>query len=326
MGARARILRYKLRFVVIGLVLLAVGSVVLFCLLNLSFGNKSGAFERTSMKYELAPEVAADALERLDIDATDVRLELGMASNIRHLQIGMYGKDYKKQKVTVHIKGGRVSVAYPKNSAKAPKDLTLRIMIPQGSLRQVQIVGEQLPMHIERLRTDRLLIRNGEGDILMKEVNANRVEAAATEGDLRLEKNIISQLTLQSGYGTTTLRNNKTRLCVVAGEQGDVRLFAPNWQGQTIVQTNGGNITAVSRHTPWSLMIDAQTGGGSVHIDYDKARWKHPDIIEKGRDHWTGSVGNNPANALTLESGDGNITVAKRGRYTDTFSTDKDGQ
>lgn len=321
MGARAGIIRHKLRFVVIGLILLAVGSLVLFSLLNLSFGNKSGNFERTTMKYELVPELSADDIRALEIQATNIHLEVGMASNIHRVQIGMYGKDYTNQKVTVHIADGRMVVSYPSMAMKMPKDLTLRVMIPQTSLRQVLIKGEHLPVHLSQLRTDMLSLKNKRGALEFDEVNANSMDVFSERGNIRAEDNYVTQVHIQTNEGKTTLRNNKTKLCYLQSEQGDIQLYDGNWHGQIFADTLRGDITAVSRHRPWSLMVQAQSAGGDVRVLYDKGRWKRPNMIKSGKEQWIGSVGNNPANGLTLTSEEGHITVAQRGRYTDTFAS-----
>ncbi len=327
--ARLRIITHKLRFVFIGLLAVALLSLAAFLLLNWSLRDASGAFQRQSMAYAISPDVGSRDLNKLDIKATGMRVEIGMAGGINRLQVGLYGEGYVGQKPTIDINGGHVTVACErmhKQDSAAPDSkeadtsaLTLRVLIPEDSLRQVRVNAELgASTDIRHLRTDRLEVNNSHGHVRVCDVNANVLMLAARSSDVRAEDNRITHVTIAGDEQPMTLRNNHFKLMEVVNGSGDVFIYGPTVRGQNRVMTETGAITVVTKRLPWSLMIDAEASqNGDVRMNYHKRLWNHPDIIDADAHVWRGSVGNNPANSLELITADGHITIEKRGRYTD---------
>ncbi|MFP5527915.1 DUF4097 family beta strand repeat-containing protein [Peptococcus simiae] len=322
MDARARIILHKLRFVWIGLLVVALLALVAFIALNLSFNQSAGAFDKVKAPYQLEIPISSRDFDRLAIDAAGAKLELGMTSAIKKPTAYLYGESYTDEKVTADIKDGRVQVTcQSKEEGRTAKPLTLRILLPETDLRQVRISANQGGMTIDHLRTDDLAIQKGAGDIALKNINANSAKVESTDGPMRVEDNRISQFSLASDQGDLVLRNNKVQQLTVDNQTGDVFLYTPNFKGITDIQTFSGHITAISKRLPWSLLVEATADSqGDVQVNYAKRYWKKPDISEKSKQAWKGAVGDNPRNILRLKTEDGHITLDQRSRYTDTQS------
>lgn len=322
MDARLRIMRHKFRYLWMGFMALAILCLLAFLLLNVSFKNASGAFDRQSMDYMVTPDISAQDIERVEVDTSGIPVEIGMASNINKAHIGLYGEDYNNEKVVVDVAGDRMVIHYPEKKQKdKTKELTMRIMIPQDSLRELSIKGEQLDLIMDDMRADSVQISCSDGALSLKNINANEMRVDAGDASIRAENNYITQLLLHGGEKDVILRNNKNKLLETFTENGDVFLYGPTWRGQYRVMTTTGHITAVSRRLPWSLMISAKAlGSGDVTVNYDRRFWKKPNVIEENMRTWHGSVGNNPSNALEFITEDGHITIQERGRYTDVKS------
>lgn len=321
MDARLRIMRHKMRFLLIGFAALAVVSLLAFVLLNWSFKNASGAFDRQSMAYSISPEIGPKEIERIEVDSPGIPVEIGMASNINTLKVGLYGEGYVDQKVRVDVAGDRVVIHYPHEERHKSKtqNLTMRVMIPQDSLREVAVKGEQLKLNMDNLRADSVRVNCDSGNLRLMNINANTLDVEAGDANVRAEDNFVTRFLLIGGKKDVILRNNKNKLLEVFTDAGDVFLYGPTWRGQCRVLTSTGHITAVSKRLPWSLMISAQaTGTGDVRMNYDRRFWKKPQIIKADSNNWQGSVGNNPANSLEFITEDGHITIQERERYTDT--------
>ncbi len=319
MDARLRIMRHKFQFLWIGFAVLAIISLLAFLLLNASFRNASGAFDRQSMAYMVSPDIGAKDIERIEVDASNIPVEIGMASNINKLRVGLYGDGYVNQKVKVDVAGDRVVIHYPEKKQKRyTKDLTMRIMIPQDSLRELSIKSEKLNLNMDDMRADSVKINCSDGALRLMNINANEMLVEAGDASVRAEDNYVTQFVLLGGKKDVILRNNKNKLLETFTESGNVFLYGTTWRGQYRVMTSTGHITAVSKRLPWSLMISANAlGTGDVKMNYDRRFWKKPDIVEANAHTWRGSVGNNPSNAFDFVTEDGHITIQERERYTD---------
>lgn len=327
--ARLRIITHKLRFVFIGLLAMVLLSLAAFLLLNWSLRDATGGFAHQSMAYSVSPDVGSRDLDKLDIKASGMRVEVGMASGINRLEVGLYGEGYVGQKPTIDINGHHVTIncdRMHKHSSESTdtenemtSPLTMRVLIPEDSLRQVRVDASLgASTDIRHLRTDRLEVNNSHGHVRVCDVNANVLMLAARSSDVRAEDNRITHVTIAGDEQPMTLRNNHFKLMEVVSGSGDVFIYGPTVRGQNRVMTETGAITVVTKRLPWSLMIDAEARqNGDVHMNYHKHLWKNPDVIDADAHMWRGSVGNNPANSLELTTADGHITIEKRGRYTD---------
>lgn len=323
MDARIKILWRKTRWVWLGIVAAALLCLGVFLILNFSLKDAHGPFEGTHLPYSLEVPLTRSEFDQLNIEASDVRLEVAMANNINKLQIGLYGPAYDNQSVNVSVRDGTCEILYDAQPGDAADALTLRVLVPQNQLQAMQIRGDALDLDLSHMRSNQLVVENQTGSLAFNKVNANALKVETAHAPVRVENSFITQIALTNESGNTTLRQNDCRLVQADSQTGDVFIYNDTWRGQWQIASESGSITGVTKRLPYNVMIDAASEQGQVGVGYHTRYWKKPDLVQQNEQSYVGSTGNNPANALTLRTLNGTIMVEKRGRYTDIdpFST-----
>ena len=133
---RRLVLRQRLRqhlFVVAAVVCLLV-----FLVFNFSLNDRAGAFEVRHADQQVEIPVTRDGLTDLSIDASSVRLEIGMVSSLTKPQVILSGERYSDQLAKVDLEGTSCAIELQNNKLSGDVGgLTMQVLLPQGDYNSI---------------------------------------------------------------------------------------------------------------------------------------------------------------------------------------------
>ena len=284
MDARIKLLLKKTRPLQLLFVVAAVVCLLVFLVFNFSLNDRAGAFEVRHADQQVEIPVTRDGLTDLSIDASGVRLEIGMVSSLTKPQVILSGERYSDQLAKVDLEGTSCAIELQNNKLSGDVGgLTMQVLLPQGDYNSISVNGEWLDLHVE---------------------------------DLRIYDNQLGMLSVGGGESSVTFLENDIERADVETESGSIFCYDTRVKGQWNVQSLSGDITMLSKNLPYNLLI--QASGANVDIGYDSRYWK--DAVT-GTFSDTGlviaSAGNNPDKFIQATSLAGNVSIGQRERYSD---------
>lgn len=318
MRVKMRILFGKIRPYWPIVAVLALVSLLIFIVINLSFNDRNGAFENiTSPDYSLEIPTGRDALTHLSINASDVTLEVGISGNLSKPQVYLFGKGYSDQSVKADISGSECALEL-EGEASDPNKLTMRVLLPECDLREVSIKGDRLNLHTEGLRSDQVQADLGSGYGYFADIRANNVKVISDSASLRFSDNRIVSLQTELELGSVTLLDNTVKQVDIAVDKGNVFAYARRWNGLWHVTDGEGSIQALTQYRPYNIMISALADPyGSVEMNYSGRYWKHADISQDNDHAYVGAVGGAISKSMDFAVENGSVSIGKRERYSD---------
>ena len=317
MDERLRLLLKKTRRFQIAGVAVAVVCLLVFLVFNFTLNEHSGAFEHHNhVDSEVTVPLDRKGLENLEIEASDVKLEVGMVSNLSEPVVRLVGKGYTNQVAKVDLKGSRCSIEL-RGKQTDENTLTMQVLLPQCDLNSVKINGENLNLHVERLRSSYLQANLNGGYGYIADVKAHGMEIMANEMPLRFANNRATSVKVGSQFGSVTFMENTFKQVETVNDEGGIFVYDNRVKGNWQLANDNGDITMLSKNLPYNLLINAKAeGDGKVDLGYVKRFWKDADVVRMNAGQYYGSVGNNPNNMIECATVDGDINIGKRERYS----------
>lgn len=318
MRAKIRILFGKARPYWPIVAILAIVSLLIFIVIDLSFNDRNGAFDNiTRPDYSLEIPTGRNNLSHLSIEASDVTLELGISGNLSKPQVLLFGKGYADQSVKADISGG-TCVLKLEGDASEPEKLTMRVLLPESDLRDISISGDRLNLHTEGLRSDQINADLGSGYGYFADVRANSVKVNSQSASLRFSDNHIVSLQALLERGSVTLLDNALKQVDVTVDKGNVFAYSRRWNGLWHVTAGDGSIQALTQYLPYNIMISALADPhGSVEMQYNGRFWKHANVSEDDSHAYVGAVGGSINKSMDFSVENGSVSIGKRERYSD---------
>ncbi len=306
--------RYQLLFVALAVVCLLV-----FLVFNFSLNDRAGAFDVRQAKSQVEIPVTREGLTDLNIEASDVKLEVGMVSSLSKPQVILAGKGYSDQVAKVDLEGTKCTVSLQGSSPSDPEDLTMQVLLPQSDYASVIIYGSGLDLHVEDLRTGFLVTTVGNsGYAYFANIKADSMQVLNSGTPLRFYDNQATTLSVNGVSGSVTFLENDFERVDAATESGSMFCYDTRLKGQWNLQSESGDITMLTRNLPYNALIQASsTWGGQVDIGYKGRYWDEAQVTMLENGAYVGSVGNNPNKFIQAITGDGNISIGQRERYSD---------
>lgn len=319
MDARIKLLLKKTRPLQLLFVVAAVVCLLVFLVFNFSLNDRAGAFEVRHAANQIEVPLSRSGLTDLSIEASGVRLEVGMVSSLSKPQVILAGEGYDGQVAKVDLEGTSCSIVLQGVSAKDVDALTMQVLLPQSDLRSVSIDGESLDLHVEDLRTNLLDVSVqdqylGSSYAYFADIKADNMIIRGNDTPLRFYDNQVAALTVASDDGSITFLENDFERVDAVTNSGNVFCYDTRVKGQWNVQSAVGDITMLSKNLPYNMTI---TAIGDFDLGYDSRYWKDAEIIRYGDNNMSiATVGNNPDKIIQAAS-DGKIIIGQRERYSD---------
>lgn len=320
MDARIKLLLKKTRPLQLLFVVAAVVCLLVFLVFNFSLNDRAGAFEVRHADQQVEIPVTRDGLTDLSIDASGVRLEIGMVSSLTKPQVILSGERYSDQLAKVDLEGTSCAIELQNNKLSGDiGGLTMQVLLPQSDLRSVSIDGESLDLHVEDLRTNLLDVSVqdqylGASYAYFADIKADNMIIRGNDTPLRFYDNQVAALTVASDDGSITFLENDFERVDAVTNSGNVFCYDTRVKGQWNVQSAVGDITMLSKNLPYNMTI---TAIGDFDLGYDSRYWKDAEIIRYGDNNMSiATVGNNPDKIIQAAS-DGKIIIGQRERYSD---------
>ncbi len=318
MDARIKLLLKKTRPLQLLFVVAAVVCLLVFLVFNFSLNDRAGAFEVRHADQQVEIPVTRDGLTDLSIDASSVRLEIGMVSSLTKPQVILSGERYSDQLAKVDLEGTSCAIELQNNKLSGDVGgLTMQVLLPQGDYNSISVNGEWLDLHVEDLRTMLFTANVGNSSYsYFAGVKADRMVVGSQTSPVRFYDNQLGMLSVGGGESSVTFLENDIERADVETESGSIFCYDTRVKGQWNVQSLSGDITMLSKNLPYNLLI--QASGANVDIGYDSRYWKDAGT---GTFSDTGlviaSAGNNPDKFIQATSLAGNVSIGQRERYSD---------
>ncbi len=322
LDARIKLLLKKTRPLQLLFVVAAVVCLLVFLVFNFSLNDRAGAFEVRHADQQVEIPVTRDGLTDLSIDASSVRLEIGMVSSLTKPQVILAGEGYDGQLAKVDLEGTRCTVRLEGENSSDVQDLTMQVLLPQSDYTSITIAGTSLDLHVEELRTGTLITQVGsDGYAYFAGVKADSVQIFS-HAPLRLYNNQIVSLVTVGGSGSVTFLENDIERVETQTESGGIFFYDTRVKGQWNLTSSSGDITMLSKNLPYNILVQASTMSGQLDIGYEGRYWDDAQVtdlasvgaVNSGR---IVSVGNNPDKFIQAISDQGNISIGQRERYSD---------
>lgn len=318
MDARIKLLLKKTRPLQLLFVVAAVVCLLVFLVFNFSLNDRAGAFEVRHADQQVEIPVTRDGLTDLSIDASSVRLEIGMVSSLTKPQVILSGERYSDQLAKVDLEGTSCVIELQNNKLSGDVGgLTMQVLLPQGDYNSISVNGEWLDLHVEDLRTSLLTANVGsDGYAYFADIKADRMMVFSDNTPLRFYDDQIASLSAASEDGSVTLLENDIERANVETTWSGIFSYDTRFDGQWTVTSEGGDITMFTKNLPYNLLIQAM--GNNVDIGYDSRYWKDADetVLYDGNLVIT-SAGNNPDKFIEATTFGGNLSIGQRERYSD---------
>lgn len=317
MDARIKLLLKKTRPLQLLFLVVAVVCLLVFLVFNFSMNDRAGAFEVRQADQQVEIPVTRAGLTDLTIEASGVRLEVGMVSSLSKPQVILSGERYSDQIAKVDLEGTACTVALQNSKLSGDiNGLTMQVLLPQSDYHSITVNGAFLNLHVEDLRTNFLGANVGsDGYAYFADVKADRMVVSSEDSPLRFYDNQLAKLTAESSTGSVTFLENDIESADIETESGGVFCYNTRVNGQWNVESLTGDVTMLSKNLPYNLLIEAV--GSNVDIGYDSRYWKDADetILDTGL--VITSVGNNPNKFIQVNAMAGNVVIGQRERYSD---------
>lgn len=305
--------RYQLLFAALAVVCLLV-----FLVFNFSLNDRAGAFNtHAHVDQQVEVPMTRDGLETLNIEASNVKLEVGMVASLTKPQVILVGRGYEDQTAKVDLEGTACTVRLLDNPVPGRvEDLTMQVLLPECDLQNVSINGTGLNLHIEDLRTSVLQANvTDSGYAYFAGVKADSMQVAGGDTPLRFYDDNVSALTVAGGDGSLTFIENDLERVTAQTESGSIFCYDTRLKGQWDLRSEwDGDITMLSKNLPYNVLIEA---AGKLDLGYEGRYWKDADIVTTYDGALTtASVGGDPDKYIQVSSG-GQITIGQRERYSD---------
>ncbi|MDO4280739.1 MAG: DUF4097 family beta strand repeat-containing protein [Peptococcaceae bacterium] len=305
--------RYQALFVAVAVLCLLV-----FLVFNFSLNDRHGAFSTPSSNgQQLEIPLDRESLQRLSIEASNVKLELGMASSLSKPQVTVSGQGYTNQMAKVDIKDGNCVIRLLGDEADE-ESLTMQVLLPQSDLESVTINGQAVNLHVDQLRVGYLGADIDGGYGYFANVKAKGIDVVTDGAPLRFADNRATSVSVDGDETSLTMLENKFEQVQTALDSGDIFVYNKRAHGQWQMDTVEGDITMLTQNLPYNLLIDAAVSGdGATDVSYEGRFWKDAQVVRETAQRYYGSVGNNPTKTISCTTDDGDIDIGKRARYSD---------
>ncbi len=316
MDARIKLLLKKTRPLQLLFVVAAVVCLLVFLVFNFSLNDRAGAFEVRHADQQVEIPVTRDGLTDLSIDASSVRLEIGMVSSLTKPQVILSGERYSDQLVKVDLEGTSCAIELQNNKLSGDiGGLTMQVLLPQGDYNSISVNGEWLDLHVEDLRTMLFMANVGNSSYsYFAGVKADRMVVGSQTSPVRFYDNQLGMLSVGGGESSVTFLENDIERADVETESGSIFCYDTRVKGQWNVQSLSGDITMLSKNLPYNVLIEA---AGKLDLGYEGRYWKDADIVTTYDGALTtASVGGDPDKYIQVSSA-GQITIGQRERYSD---------
>lgn len=326
MAGRLQIFLKKTRRCQMGFLVVAILCLLVFLLLLFSLNDKEGAFEAIyHAPYQLEVPISRQGLTHLDIESSNVTLELGMADDIHKPVVQLFGKGYKEQSVKIDLKDTKCHIALKDVGKSTPQALTMRVLLPQSNLHEVKINGQLLNLHVEHLRASKLVANVDKGYVAIIDTKGNHLKVKTVSAPVRLSHNRMTFVETDTEKGSSTFIENHMNYLEAHSEQGSQFLYQRWLNKHYELNSQKGDVTVLSQYLPYNIFIDAQTTRkGSVSMRYQTRFWKETLETENNKHTYIGSVGGDTKHLLICKSESGHIDIGPRERYSplDPFAKD----
>lgn len=313
--------RYRMKILVAAMLCLLIFLTFVF-----SLGDKHSAFEAVyPVDYQLDIPTSREGLKELSVNASHVTLEIGMADDISQPRVQLFGKGYKNQFVKVDLKNTSCHIRLMNAKKMTPSKMTMRVLLPQSDLNKIQLQGEALNLHAERLRAGVLRTDVSTGYVAILDTKVNNLWVETVKAPIRLSGNRATSVETKSQTGSMTFLENTIQLIRADNQQAGIFFYNRGFLGQTLLTNKKGNITVLTQRLPYNILVDAQSGSqGSVAMKYTSRFWKNAQVIQQNKQTYVGSVGENQKHFLECQSDTGKIVIGLRQRYSDLDPYAKD--
>ncbi|MFC0190087.1 DUF4097 domain-containing protein [Fictibacillus aquaticus] len=243
------------------------------------------AFSLKTTDYHSKKMVKSGGVENIEVDvsSTDVTVVPGQSGQIEVTLKGRLSKTIKEKsnyKLSVEEKGDTLKVKVTQKNmyfyvGMGRVDLNLEVKVPEKMYKSLVIETSSGDIELRDLKADKVEAEASSGDIKMKNVSADSVSRSETSsGDITLKDSVSKKFELLASSGDMILNGLKGDVTAETSS-GEIDVKGKSASGNIKADTASGDVNVVFEDRPESLSIvfEGSSGDGTVNlagVDYDK--------------------------------------------------------
>lgn len=291
-------------------------SMLMMVFLAWSIQDLNGGLGRIQPAYQT--ELKGDAMQRLEITASGVRLEIAGSVDSSKVRAYLYGPGYAGQEVRLYQRGDTVYAHLAQNPPAAGnfgydgvENLTLRVIVPKRNYEAIVVKAQRAQVRLTNLRSDLLELEATDGSVQLDKLDLKQAKAVSQSAQVALTDSSINDLTVVNESGDTTVSRSQLRHWHYDGGSGALLVEQKNVKGVWQLETVAGDITVQTIRTPYDLLCQLESVRGSVVVDYSKYGWDELLTTRLEEKDFQGCIGEG-RQMLLVKTDKGNIKVSRR--------------
>ena len=256
-------------------------------------------------------------VKTIEISAEGASVEVAASSDIKEIQIQLYGPGYMYQRAAWDLNDeGRLVInldRYPVTAnaygSRYEDELTMRVLLPKRSYDEIAVSGKRMNAAFYQCRAKQLHADVAYGSIYMYKADMQRVNLISDTSDISVERSRIHYLNIENLTGDTSLLDNKMKYWNYYSKSGNLEALTSRINGVWELKSRSGDIHVGTRkwqHT--NLLLDIHTDQGMITASSKKKPWKKT-IPEALTEHELLLLEGKGENMLYVDSVEGNITL-----------------
>lgn len=290
-------------------------SVLMIAVLAWSVVDQNGGLGRIQPAYQT--EIKGEDAERLEIQASGVRLEIAGSVDANKVRAYLYGPGYAGQEVRLYQRGDTIYAHLAQDPPIAGnfgydgvEELTMRVIVPKRSYEAIAVEAERAQVRLTNLRSDFLTLDLTDGSAQLDRLDLKQAQAVSGSAQIAIKDVSINDLTLTNQSGDTTVSRSQLRHWHYDGGSGDLLVEQKNVKGVWQLETASGDIHVQTTRTPYDLLCQLESIRGSVAVEYEKYGWDELLAERLEEKNVQGCIGEG-RQMLLVKTDKGNITVGK---------------
>ena len=264
--------------------LLLAGWAVVSAVMLLLWGNFMLDLRAGLPKVDVATSRTVDAeeVQEVHILAEGATVEVGSSYDVREITVQLYGPGYVNQNASwtmdengaLTIQLDRYPVLGNAYGGRYEDDLTMRVLLPKKSYRELSVAGKRLHAAFYGCKAMQMTADVAYGSILVQKADAQRAKMTANTSDVDIIRSRIHQLAVDNRSGNTTLYDNRVRVWNYASQSGSLEVLTGRLDGIWELASEDGDIHVGTRRWNRNLMLDLHTDAGTLDVQCKKKPWK----------------------------------------------------
>lgn len=253
----------------------------------------------------------------IEISAEGASVEVAASSDIKEIQIQLYGPGYMYQRASWDLNDeGRLVISldrYPITAnaygSRYEDELTMRILLPKRSYDEITVSGKRMNAAFYQCRGKQLYADVAYGSIYIYKADMQRANLISDTSDISVERSRIHYLNIENQTGNTSLLDNKMKYWNYYSKSGKLEALTSKISGVWELKSLRGDIHVGTRkwqHT--NLLLDLHSDKGTVTASSKKKPWKKT-IPEVLTDHELLLLEGKGENMLYVNSVEGDIIL-----------------